>query len=374
MKIVIAPDSFKDALRSPEICDIIASQYAKVFPDAEIIKIPMADGGEGTTEALVYALKGKMVELEVTAPLGNRITASYGLVDNGKTAVMEMAAASGIELVPREKLNPMKTTTFGTGELIKDAIDRGVEQIIIGIGGSATVDGGIGMAAALGYKLLDADGNEVALGGFGLSKIVSIDSSSVIDGLDRVSIKVASDVTNPLTGTNGAARVYGPQKGATPDMVEELDNALAALEKILLSGGFYKGGAEGDGAAGGLGAALRAFCGGELVSGANLIAEAANLAGHLEGASLLITGEGKTDSQTLCGKLPAVVASLAKEKNVPTLLISGALLIREELLEMFDYAVSTSCGQSSLEELLRDAPKDISFIALNTAKMLKTAL
>lgn len=361
-------------MRSPEVCDIIARQYRRVFPDAEIVKIPMADGGEGTTEALVCALDGEMVELEVTAPLGNKITASYGLVDNGEVAVMEMAAASGIELVSREELNPMKTTTFGTGELIKDAIGRGVKQIIIGIGGSATVDGGIGMAAALGYKLLDANGDEVALGGASLSKIVSIDSSNVIEGLDNVSIRVASDVTNPLTGENGAARVYGPQKGATPEMVEELDSALAALEKIWVDGGFYNGGAAGDGAAGGLGAALRAFCKAELVSGANLIAEAANLAGHLEGASLLITGEGKTDSQTLCGKLPAVIASLAREKNVPTLLISGALLIREELLEMFDYAVSTSSGQSSLEELLRDARKDINFIALNTARMFKTSL
>jgi glycerate 2-kinase len=371
MKIVIAPDSFKGTIRSPEVCEIIANAYQEVFPNAEIIQIPMADGGEGTTEALISALGGKTVKLKATGPLGDTVEATYGLIDNERTAVIEMASASGIELISRDDLNPMKATTFGTGEMILHALHNGVTNIIIGIGGSATVDGGIGMAQALGYSLTDANGNEIGKGGAALADIAKIEIPEQQHQLIKnATIKVACDVNNPLTGSNGAAAVYGPQKGATGFMVPILDDGLKSLLTLWQQNGFLDNEVPGDGAAGGLGAGLRAFCNAELTSGAELICDAVHLSEKLKGADLLITGEGKTDIQTLSGKLCSVVAGLAKEKDVPVLLISGALQIREELFEMVDYAFSASSGQTSLEEILADAKQDLAFIATNTAKLL----
>jgi len=372
MKIVIAPDSFKGTIRSPEVCEIIAEAYQKVFPEAEIVKVPMADGGEGTTEALISALGGKTVSLKVTGPMGEKVEAHYGLIDNGSTAVMEMASASGIELISREKLNPMTATTYGTGEMIRDAIlNSGVQNIIIGIGGSATVDGGIGMAQALGYSLLNENRIEVRPGGTSLNQIIEIDSENVIPQLQNVKIKIASDVNNPLIGPNGAAAVYGPQKGATGFMVPILEDGLQNMLKIWQANEMIDKEKPGDGAAGGLGAGLRAFCGAELTSGAKLICDSVKLSEILEGADLLITGEGATDSQTLSGKLCSVVAAKGKEQNIPVLLISGALKIREELFNMVDYAFSASSGQGSLEAILADAKEDLAFIATNTAKLIK---
>lgn len=371
MKIIIAPDSFKGTIRSQEVCEIIANAYQDIFPDAEIIQLPMADGGEGTSEALVSALGGETVTIKATAPLGGEVDASYGLIDDGKTAVIDMASASGIELVDSENLNPMIATTYGTGEMILHALKNGVTSIIIGIGGSATVDGGIGMAQALGYNLLNADGNEVHKGGASMTQITNIVSDNVVSLLRDVKIQIASDVNNPLTGPNGAAAVYGPQKGATGFMVPILDDGLKNMLSLWQKNEMLAEEKAGDGAAGGLGAGLRAFCGAELTSGAELICDAINLPVHLEGADLLITGEGKTDSQTLSGKLCSVVAGFAKEKDIPVMLISGALQIREELFPMFDYAFSASSGQSSLEEILADAKQDLAFIAKNTAKLFK---
>lgn len=370
MKIVIAPDSFKGTISSPEVCKIIAAAYRKVFPEAEIVQLPLADGGEGTTQALVSALNGEMVNIEVTGPLGNKVSAVYGLIENGETAVMEMASASGIELVKREDLNPMKASTYGTGEMIRDAIiNRGVKNIIIGIGGSATVDGGIGMAQALGYILLDGDEKEVHKGGASMNQICTLTADKVIPELSKVNIKIASDVNNPLTGPNGAATVYGPQKGATGFMVPILDDGLKNLLNLWKETGIIDEEKPGDGAAGGLGAGLRAFCGAELTSGAELICNAVHLSDILENADLLITGEGATDSQTLSGKLCSVVAAKGREKNVPVMLISGALKIREELFKMVDYAFSASSGQGSLEEILAEAKEDLAFIATNTARL-----
>jgi len=407
MKIVIAPDSFKGSMKSSEVCKIIAQSYRAVLPDAIIVELPMADGGEGTTEALIQALKGEMVNLQVTAPLGELIDASYGLIDGGQTAIMEMASASGIELISVDDLDPMKATTFGTGEMIRDAIvNKKVKKIIIGIGGSATVDGGVGMAQALGYSFLDKDGSELPRGGEGVVKIHQISSKNVIPELKGVEIKVASDVTNPLSGSDGAAHVYGPQKGATPLMVEELDKGLLHLGNVLLENSMnqypcrnHRGnrrstttgkgkskkqaclqfkptcGIEslepGDGAAGGLGVGLRAFCNGKLTSGAELICDAVHLVDHLIDADLLITGEGATDSQTLSGKLCSVVANYAKERGVKVLLISGALKIREELFEMVDYAFSISMGEDSLDLMLENAKENLAFLATNSAKLLK---
>ena len=376
MKIIIAPDSYKGCLRSSEICDIIGKAYYEVFPEAQIIKLPLADGGEGTTEALVASLDGDYSAIEVTGPLGRMVSARYGVAEGGRLAVMEMAEASGIELVDQDDLNPMLTTTRGVGEMIMDAVDRGVEKILIGIGGSATVDGGIGMATALGYQLLDQAGDPVPDGGRGLAKIAKIipPPPERMKKIANIAIMVATDVNNPLTGPNGAAEIYGPQKGATSEMVPILDSGLRSLMDICLNDGLLDSEMPGDGAAGGLGAGLRAFCGAELLSGADLVCDTVGLDKHLEGAALLITGEGSTDSQTLSGKLCSVVASRAKKAGVPSLLISGALGIREELLSMFDFAFSASLGQTSLDQLLTEAENNLSFTARNTAAALRAHL
>ncbi|MCK5843480.1 MAG: glycerate kinase [Victivallales bacterium] len=373
MKIVIAPDSFKGCLRSPDVCAIIADAYLEVFPNAEITRLPLADGGEGTTEALVSALDGEIVSIETRGPLGEPVTAEFGIADDGRLAVMEMAEAAGIELLSSNELNPMCASTFGVGEMILDAIERGAEKILIGIGGSATVDGGIGMASALGYRFLDSKGRPVASGGAGLAVLTRIEKPSAERAakLAEIELEVASDVDNPLTGPNGAARVYGPQKGATPEMVEELDPGLENLRRLCVENGLVYGESPGDGAAGGLGFGLRAFCDAKLLSGAGLVCDAVGLDGHLEGASLLITGEGRTDSQTLSGKLCAVVAERAKRVGVPTLLISGAIDPDGDPLSLFDYAFSSSSGQTSLERLLAEAETNLRFTALNTARLFR---
>jgi glycerate kinase len=361
MKIVIAPDSFKGNMRSSKVCEIIKTAILRELPDAEVLTFPMADGGEGTVEAVVAATGGTFQTLEVCGPLGDPVMAQYGVLPDG-TAIMEMASASGIELVPAERLNPMETTTYGTGELLKHLISAGHAAIVMGIGGSATVDGGIGMARALGYRFLDADGNETHV----LTGICSIDSSRVFQGLENARIRVACDVTNPLTGPNGAAVVFGPQKGATPEMVAELDAGLSNLWKIA-----GVDGAPGDGAAGGLGYGLRAFCRARIVPGAQLIADTVGLPAALVGTDLLITGEGRTDGQTASGKLCSVLAGLARERGAKTLLLSGALQGElDPFLDTFDYAFSISAGHTSLEACIMHSSQDLAFTARNVMRIL----
>jgi glycerate kinase len=340
------------------------------------VKLPLADGGEGTTEALITSLDGNYISLEVSGPLGHPVTARYGIADDGRLAIMEMAQAAGIELVERSNLNPMLATTYGVGEMILNAIDYGVERIVIGIGGSATVDGGAGMATALGYQLLDSFKAPIQPGGEGLANLAEIipPTGEIMEKLANVSIMVACDVDNPISGLNGAAKIYGPQKGATSEMVTLLDSGLQKLMKLCLKNELLDSEKPGDGAAGGLGAGLRAFCGGNLLSGADLVCDTVGLDEHLKGASLLITGEGRTDSQTLSGKLCAVVAGRASKTGVPSLLISGALGIREELLSIFDYTFSASLGQTSLDELLLEAKSNLRFVARNTAATLREEL
>jgi len=233
MKIVVAPDSFKESLKAKEVALAIEEGIRKVFPKAQVVKVPLADGGEGMVEVLVEARKGKIIKKRVTSPLGRRIDAHFGILEDGLTAVVEMAQASGLWLVPEKERNPLITTTYGTGELIKEALDRGCRKIIVGIGGSATVDGGAGMAQALGARLLDKEGSEVSLGGGSLAKIVYVDMEKFDRRVAEVKVLVASDVNNPLCGPRGAARVYGPQKGATPDMVEILDKNLAHFARMI---------------------------------------------------------------------------------------------------------------------------------------------
>jgi glycerate kinase len=326
MKVVIAPDSFKGNMTSYEAGMIIAEALRPSLPAAKLVVIPVADGGEGTTDAVVRATGGTIHEVTVTGPLGDPVTACFGLLPDARTAVMEMASASGIELVAEDRLDPMRATTFGTGELIRAALERGVRELIIGIGGSATVDGGIGLAQALGYRLRDCNGTEVNRGGQALATVVTIDSSGALPALAEARIRVACDVTNPLLGAAGAARVFAPQKGATPEMVEALESGLGNLARVWQQAGLLDSvDSPGDGAAGGLGAGLRAFCRAELCSGAGLVAELSGFDREIQDAQILITGEGRTDEQTAGGKLCSVLAAKAHTADTRTILVSGTI-------------------------------------------------
>lgn len=373
MKIILAPDKFKSNMTSPQICGIMEKAFHEVYPDWEIISLPLADGGDGTTRALAAATRAELRTVRVMGPLGKDVEAEYAYNPQERTGVMEMASASGIALVDRKELNPLKATTFGTGQVIRQLLDDGAKEITIGIGGSATVDGGAGMAQALGFKFLDQDGRELGLGAAALAELERIDCSAVDPRLKEVKISVACDVTSPLLGPDGAAYVFGPQKGATPEMVEILEKNLSALAQVWLKQGYLESVAEpGDGAAGGLGAGLRAFCHAVSCSGARLIMKASHFEEHLRGADLVITGEGQTDSQTESGKLCSEVAAVAHAAGVPVMLLSGALV--GELVNfnnLFDYAFSISCGHVTLEDALKNGPQDLAFFTYNLAKIIK---
>ncbi len=328
MKIVIAPDSFKENLTSLEVAGELETGLKRVWPNATYVKVPMADGGEGTVQSLVDATGGQIVKVEVSGPMGARVMASYGLLGDGKTAVIEMAEASGLPLVPKEQRNPLIATTFGTGELIGDAIKRGVHEIILGIGGSATNDAGAGLAQALGVRFLNFGGAPIPdlIAGGHLDKVQAVDMSSANPGLAKIHISVACDVTNPLCGEKGASRVYGPQKGATPEMVEQLDKNLAHFAHVIKrSIGQDVIDRPGAGAGGGIGAGLMAFTNATLKRGVELVVAATRLEEHMQGADLAITGEGRVDFQTAFGKTPSGVAAAAKKHGVPVVAIGGGL-------------------------------------------------
>jgi len=325
MKIAIAPDSFKGSLTAAQVCAAVADGVRKAAPEAEIICVPMADGGEGTVQSLIDGLGGIVVECETDDPLGRPIKAVYGLTDDG-TAVIEMAQASGLTLLSENERDPMKTSTCGTGKLIKDALEWGAREFIIGIGGSATNDGGAGMAQALGYGLFDATDEELPYGGGALAALAYIDGSGADAKIGVSRFTVACDVDNPLCGPRGASAVFGPQKGATPDQVQFLDRALAKLaERMKRDLGRDVADMPGAGAAGGLGAGCMAFLDAKLMRGVDIVIKATGLAEKLSGASLVITGEGRTDSQTLGGKTAFGVAALAKAQGIPVVLISGSI-------------------------------------------------
>jgi glycerate kinase len=328
MKIVIAPDSFKENLTSLEVASELEAGLRRVWPDAEYVKVPMADGGEGTVQSLVDATGGRIVKCAVTGPLGQKVLASYGLLGDGRTAVIEMAEASGLPLVPKPERDPLRATTFGTGELVADAIHRGVEEIIVGLGGSATNDGGTGFAQALGVRFIDQNGAPITepLGGGMLENVSAIDTRWINPGLSRVRISVACDVTNPLVGEKGASAVYGPQKGATPEMVQTLDRNLGHLA-ALIKRDLHKDIAEtaGAGAGGGLGGGLLAFTNAVMKRGVELVVEATKLDEHMKGATLALTGEGRVDFQTAFGKTPSGVAASARRHGVPVVAIGGGL-------------------------------------------------
>jgi glycerate kinase len=326
MRFVIAPDSFKGSASAREVAQAIAEGLKAALPDAVCDLVPMADGGEGTVDALVAATGGRIVSVRVTGPLGEPVDSFFGILGDGETAVIEMAAAAGLHLVPPEKRNPMVTTTYGVGELMRAALDAGCRRLIIGIGGSATNDGGAGMAQALGVRLLDEQGNEIGFGGGALERLARLDLSDFDRRIWDAEILVACDVTNPLTGPNGASAVYGPQKGATPEMVRQLDANLrhyaAVLQRDL---GVEVETVAGAGAAGGLGAGLLAFCRAQLRQGVELVIHAVRLPERVQKADLVITGEGCLDFQTGFGKVPHGVAQVAKRYGKSVIALVGQL-------------------------------------------------
>lgn len=326
MRIVVAPDSFKGSLSSLEVANAMEEGILSVFPDAQVIKVPIADGGEGTTDSLVKATGGRFLKNKVMGPLGDMVEACWGILGDEQTAVIEMAAASGLTLIAKEERNPLITTTYGTGQLIIAALDQGIRKLIIGIGGSATNDGGAGMARVLGVKFLDSSGNELPSGGAALSNLEKIDCSGLDPRLAETTILVACDVDNPLCGPRGASAVYGPQKGATPIMIEELDQALKHYSYITkVTTGKDVAERPGAGAAGGLGAGLMIFTSAQVKPGVQIVLEATDFEEKVKHADFVITGEGRTDFQTAHGKAPVGVATLAQKYNVPTICLSGGL-------------------------------------------------
>jgi glycerate kinase len=339
MKIVIAPQGFKAGISGLEAAEAIARGVTSVVPDAETVLAPVADGGDGTLNALVDATGGQVFTSTVTGPVGQPLEASWGVMGDGRTAVIEMALASGLALVPQRRRNPRVTTTAGTGEILREALGRGYTRIIVGLGGSATNDGGAGLASALGARFLDSTGRLLPPGGAALSRLDRIEAGALDPGLEGATIIAATDVTNPLCGPDGASAIFGPQKGANPEMVQELDAALANYARVVARDlGRDVSEQPGAGAAGGLGAGLMAFAGATLQSGIDMVCEVLEFDSLLQGADLVITGEGRADRSTIFNKAPAGVARHAQAHGVPTVLLAGSLGPGYE--ELYDHAVA----------------------------------
>ena len=373
MKIVVAPDSFKESMSAKEVCDSIEKGLLSVSKDWEIVKVPMADGGEGTLEALVDATNGKIFNEKTLNPLGKEITSKFGILGGKNIAVIEMASTSGLELISPEKRNPYITTTYGTGQLMLKALEQNVEEIILGIGGSATNDGGAGMLQALGAKLLDENRDEIGFGGYELSKLDIIDFSSLDKRLKNIKILVACDVTNPLTGKDGSSYIFGKQKGATPEMIEILDRNLLHYSKIIKRDlGFDVNNVSGAGAAGGLGAGLLTL-GAVLKKGIDIVIEANELDKKVQGADLVITGEGSIDGQTRFGKTPYGVVTIAKKYNIPTITLAGN--IGKDIDILYDYGFDTIFsimqGVDTLENALKKGKEKIERTAKNIGHFIK---
>ncbi|AST57270.1 glycerate kinase [Thermoanaerobacterium thermosaccharolyticum] len=361
MKILVAPDSFKGSLSSKEVLKAISEGIRRAI-DAEIEGVPIADGGEGTVDALITSLGGKIIDVDVVGPLGNVVKGYFGVLNDG-TAVIEMAASSGLSLVPDNMRNPLITTTYGVGQLIKEALDKGCRKFIIGLGGSATNDGGAGMIQALGVKLLDEDGKDIPYGGGNLHKLKKVDTSSIDKRVYESSFIVASDVTNPLCGEYGASAVYGPQKGATPEMVEILDRNLKHYSSVIketLGKDFSD--VPGAGAAGGLGFSLMAFLNAKIRSGIDIVMEASNIDEKIKSCDIIITGEGNTDFQTAYGKAPAGIARIAKKYRKPVVVLSGGL--GKNYKNLYDVGVTSMFSivdkPMTLQEAMINAKKLIS--------------
>ena len=371
---VLAPDSFKESMSAKEVCIAMEKGLRKVYPEAVYVHVPMADGGEGTVQSLVDASGGQIYTKKVTGPLGQTLTAQYGIMGDGITAVIEMASASGIQLIEQADRNPLITTTYGTGELIKECLDRGIRSIIIGIGGSATNDGGTGMAEALGAKFLDAAGKALPRGGGSLDRLASMDTSGLDERLQQVQLIVACDVTNPLCGQRGASVVFGPQKGATPEQVQQLDANLAHYADVVKAQlGKDVRDLPGAGAAGGLGAGLMIFTHAVLQRGIEIVIEHTGLKQKLEGADLVFTGEGGIDFQTKFGKTPYGVAATAKASGKKVIALAGYIGEGIDTLyaEGFDAIFSIIPGAGELKKLLKDGPANVERTCENIARVLK---
>lgn len=356
-KIVVASDSFKGSVTSWEVAESAEKAIHAVFPDCEVVKIPVADGGEGTTEALVHAMNGKMITCRVHDPLMNRINAGYGILGDGTTAVIEMASASGLPLVPEDKRNPLLTTTYGTGELIKDALERGCRNFLVGIGGSATNDAGTGMLQALGFRFLDKEGKELKQGGQILQDIHSIDTSQSLPQLKEATFTVACDVNNPFSGKNGAAFIYARQKGADDEMIRVLDNGLKHVASVIKQQENKDiDPIPGAGAAGGLGGGFLAFLPTTLKPGIQMVLDTLSFEEKIKGADLIITGEGKLDKQTGMGKTPTGILQAAQRQHIPVIAIGGLveetdMLNQQGFLSVF----SIQPGVTTLQQAMNTA-------------------
>ena len=341
MKIVAAIDSFKGSMTSLEVSEAFEKGVRKVYKDAEFLKIPLADGGEGTVEALIDNLNGEMINIKVKDPLMRDVDSFYGISGDGKTAVIEMAAASGLPLLGPEERNPMKATTFGTGELIKNALEKGCREFIIGIGGSATNDAGTGMLSALGYVFLDENGNELIPNGENLGNIKSFKDDKAMKELAEAKFLIACDVDNPFYGSNGAAYVYGKQKGATEEVIKILDNGMRNFSDVIKElKNTDISNVSGAGAAGGLGGAFMAFFNSELKPGIDIITEKIELESKINGSDYVITGEGRIDFQSAMGKTPSGVAKLAKKYGIPVIAIGGS--VDDEIGNIYECGITAA--------------------------------
>ncbi|AYA05294.1 glycerate kinase [Rahnella aquatilis] len=377
MKIIIAPDSFKESLSAECAAMAIEDGFRAVFPELEAVRLPVADGGEGTVDALIAATGGHRIDIEVTDPQGHRVRGFYGVNGKGDCAVIEMAAASGLMLVPAGQRDPLTATSFGTGELIRHALDGGIRHIILGIGGSATVDGGIGMVQALGGRFTDAQGIDLPWGGAALAQLAAIDLSQLDPRLAQCRIEVACDVENPLTGPCGAAAVFGPQKGASVQDVQVLDAALAHLAAVI----FRHLGVNvlewpGGGAAGGMGVAARLFLRGNMRSGIDIIMDAIGLEEAMQGATLVITGEGRLDQQTINGKAPVGVARLAQRHHVPVIGLAGILGEGVEVVHQhgLEAVFSILPRLAPLETVLEQGEENLRYAAQNLARVYRLGM
>ena len=340
MKIIISPQGFKGGISGLEAAKAIERGVLAAAPDTETVLLPVADGGDGTLHALVDATGGEIFISTVTGPINQQVEAQWGVMGDGRTAVIEMARASGLAMVPQRRRNPKTTTTLGTGQILKEAIERGFNRIIVGLGGSATNDAGAGMATALGAKFMDSEGNALPPGGAALARLNRIDTDGLIDGLSGVEIVGATDVTNPLCGPTGASEIFGPQKGASKEVVAELDSALANFATVVKRDlGVDVLDVPGAGAAGGLGAGLIAFVGGTLQSGIDMVCQVLEFDRHLEGADLVFTGEGRADKSTVFDKAPVGVARHAMAHGVPSILLAGSLGEGHE--ELYEHGVAS---------------------------------
>jgi len=371
--IVLAPDSFKESMTAKEVCEAMERGIKKVSSNITCVHVPMADGGEGTMQSLIDATNGQIYTLKVIGPLGNEVEAQYGILGCGTVGVLEMASASGIHLVPKEKRNPIVTTTYGTGQLIKACLDHGVKKLLIGIGGSATNDGGAGVVQALGGKLLDKQGDELRFGGGELGKLNSIDLTNFDARLKDVVIEVACDVNNPLCGEKGASNVFGPQKGATKEIIGILDENLRhyadVIKKQLGKDVIDEPGA---GAAGGLGAGLMAFLNGTLKNGIEIVIEYTGLEEKVKNADMVWTGEGSIDFQTQYGKTPLGVATVAKKYNKPVIALAGRVGEGIDVLyeQGIDSVFGIIDGVVPLEEALAKGPENIERTSENIVRLM----